>query len=105
MKVEGHPRKGEEFEFHDATLSMKAPIIALVEGGAVYGTSFKQVEHLPDETTVIACWHGQWKTDGFLTTVGELRAKAGPIVEKHEREKKRRAADRKAEKQKTGKKA
>jgi len=98
MRVEGHPRKGAEFEFYDASLSMKAPIIALTEKAAIYGTSFKQIEHLPDETVVIACWHGQYRTDGFLTTVGELRAKAKPIVEKHESEKKQRAAERKAAK-------
>ena len=28
---------------------------------------------LPDETPVVAHWHGQWRTDGFAMTVGELR--------------------------------
>ncbi len=100
MKVEGNPRNGAEFEFHDASLSMKAPIIALTGKSAIYGTSFKQIEHLPDDTTVIACWHGQYRTDGFLTTVGALRAKAKLVVDRHEADKKRRAAERKVSKEK-----
>ena len=76
MKVEGSLQAGENFEFCDSSLSRNAPFIALVAGGAICGQSFKHINHLPDETVVIACWHGKRKTDGFLTTVGELRSKA-----------------------------
>lgn len=30
------------------------------------------------ETPVLAHWHGEWRTDGFATTVGELKDKATP---------------------------
>jgi hypothetical protein len=35
---------------------------------------------LPDDTPVLAHWHGQWRTDGFATTVGQLKAKAATAV-------------------------
>jgi hypothetical protein len=35
-----------------------------------------QLFDLPDRTPVLAHWHGQYRTDGFATTVGELKAKA-----------------------------
>jgi hypothetical protein len=31
---------------------------------------------LPDATPVVAHWHGQYRTDGFALSVGELRALA-----------------------------
>jgi hypothetical protein len=31
---------------------------------------------LTDDTQVIANWHGQWRTEAFLTTVGALKSKA-----------------------------
>jgi hypothetical protein len=49
---------------------------ALVDGRLIVTRNATKLFDLPDATPVLAHWHGQWRTDGFATTVGELRGKA-----------------------------
>ena len=84
MKVTAHHmRPGAEFQFADPPRTKaKAPIIA-IHGNEVVATYYvSDLKRLPDEAIVVACWHGQWKTDGFHMTLGDLRAIAVAAAEK-----------------------
>jgi hypothetical protein len=50
---------------------------------------------------VIAHWHGEWRTDGFLLTVGGLKAKAAEWQAEHDKLKAVRAAAREEQKRRT----
>lgn len=84
MKVAAHHmRPGSEFQFADApSRKAKAPIIA-INGDEVVATYYvSDLKRMPDEAIVIACWHGQWRTDGFHMTLGDLRTIAAAAAEK-----------------------
>jgi hypothetical protein len=80
MKIEGDDflQAGDWFQF-----STKKPHVAaqanfcIILPDKVYVTRYaKALWQHPDETPVIANWHGERRTDAYATTVGQLRAKA-----------------------------
>jgi hypothetical protein len=76
-KIVGDVRPGGEFKFvakpHCAAPSTFA---ALLPGELRVTRYANSLFTLPDDTPVLAHWHGNWRTDGFATTVGELKKKA-----------------------------
>ena len=75
--ITGEVRPGSEFRFENKpSNAAAATFAALVDGRLVVTRYAAHLFHLPDDTPVLAHWHGQWRTDGFATTVGELKAKA-----------------------------
>ena len=78
MKIVGDDlRNGGEFEFTNKPGNMASALfIAVTDDGIVATRTFTTLVRYPDKTPVIANWHGQHRTDGFLTTVGELKKKA-----------------------------
>ena len=82
IKIEGTDegydlRPGSEFEFTAKPSSMAASTFTAIARERVIVTRrFTSLEMLPPETPVIAHWHGEWRTDAFPSTVGELKAKA-----------------------------
>jgi hypothetical protein len=77
LQITGSVRSGAEFEFTVKPAS-KAPatFAALLPDELRVTNHAAELFSLPDATPVLAHWHGQWRTDGFATTVGELKAKA-----------------------------
>jgi hypothetical protein len=70
-------RPGAEFEFTGKPSNMAASTFTAITPERVIVTRrFTSLEKLPPETPVIAHWHGERRTDAFLSTVGELSAKA-----------------------------
>jgi hypothetical protein len=71
-------REGGEFEFvvppdrraHSTFVAPTSETEVLVTRRAT------DLFHLPDDTPVVAHWHGEYRTDAFRLTVGELKAKA-----------------------------
>lgn len=76
MVIEG-ARPGKEFQLTNRpSTCAPANFIALTDGKAVVTRRLTDILGLPDETPVVANWHGTYRTDAFSTTVGDLRAKA-----------------------------
>jgi hypothetical protein len=80
IKIEGpHEglRPGAEFEF-TASPSNKAPstFTAITPERVIVSHYFTDIQGLPADTPVVAHWHGRYRTEAFLSTVGELAAKA-----------------------------
>jgi hypothetical protein len=70
-------RDGEEFEFTNNPGNMASALfIAITDSEVVITRKFTALCRYPDKTPVIANWHGAHRTDGFLTTIGELKKKA-----------------------------
>ena len=70
-------RPGAEFKFTAKPSHAAASTFTAITPERVFVTRhFTAIETLPPETPVIAHWHGQYRTDAFLTTVGDLVAKA-----------------------------
>jgi hypothetical protein len=68
---------GERFRFTGKPSNMAASTFTAVTPERVIVTRrFANLEKLPPETPVAAHWHGERRTDAFLSTVGELMAKA-----------------------------
>lgn len=66
-------RPGDEFRFEKSPGSAAdAVFIALYLGNAIVTRRFDNLLLYPEHTPVIANWHGQYRTDAFSTTVGEL---------------------------------
>jgi hypothetical protein len=78
MTIEGSDlRPGSQFEFTTAPRNMAASsFVAIAADRVIVTRRFADLATLPADTPVIAHWHGQRRTDAFLTTVGELTAKA-----------------------------
>jgi hypothetical protein len=77
MKITGDVRPGHEFELTaKPTSKSKATFIVALPGELRVTRRLSDILDLPDNTPVIAHWHGQHRTDGFATTVGELKQKA-----------------------------
>jgi hypothetical protein len=77
MKIDGDVRPGAEFELV-CKPSNCAPstFSALVPDGLFVTRRLTELFRFSDDTPVLAHWHGEWRTDGFATTVGELKARA-----------------------------
>jgi hypothetical protein len=75
--ITGDVRPGNEFKFvrppHHAAAST---FTALADGRLQVTRHAETLFQLPDATPVLAHWHGDHRTDGFATTVGELKVKA-----------------------------
>ena len=67
-------RPGSEFRLTaKATNTSNATFVA-VEGSTIHVTRrLSDLFEFPDQTPVVAHWHGERRTDGFALTVGELR--------------------------------
>jgi hypothetical protein len=78
MRITGDDlRDGDEFEFTNKPSNLASALfIAITDDEVIATREFSALGRLPDKTPVIANWHGQHRTDGFLTTVGELKKKA-----------------------------
>jgi hypothetical protein len=75
--ITGEVRPGSEFRFADKPSNAAASTFAALVGGRLVVTRHAtRLFHLSDDTPVLAHWHGQWRTEGFATTIGELKAKA-----------------------------
>lgn len=76
MVIEG-ARPGKEFQLtYKPANCAPANFIAITDGKAIVSRRLNDILDLPDETPVVANWHGTYRTDAFSTTVGELRAQA-----------------------------
>jgi hypothetical protein len=68
---------GERFRFTSKPSNMAASTFTAVTPERLVVTRrFVNLRDLPPETPVIAHWHGERRTDAFLSTVGDLAAKA-----------------------------
>jgi hypothetical protein len=77
----GDLRVGEEFQFTNKPTSAAASTFAAVLPDELRVTRYaSELFGLPDETPVLAHWHGNWRTDAYATTVGQLKAKAGAVM-------------------------
>lgn len=73
MKITGSLRPGSEFEITTpATQKAKVPYLIITDTEIVATHYLNEVYNYPGDTQVIAFWPGQWRTDGFITTVSEL---------------------------------
>ena len=79
MQIEGNGtlRDGAEFRFTSPTRNKAASTFtAILKNKVIVARCFDELRGLAPDTPVIAHWHGQYRTDAFLSTVGELRQKA-----------------------------
>jgi len=78
MKIYGpelHP--AVEFKFMNTLTSMSASTFsALTEEGLFVSRTFYDLCALPDNTPVMAHWHGARRTDAFVGTLGEFKQMA-----------------------------
>jgi hypothetical protein len=78
MKITGDVRPGAEFQLTAKPSNMAQSTFAAVLPEEIRVTRrLTELFDLPNDTPVLAHWHGEWRTDGFATTIGELRIKAG----------------------------
>jgi|KBSSwiStaDraftv2_1062776.scaffolds.fasta_scaffold16179_10 hypothetical protein len=74
---EGDTRPGDEFRFTSSpTAWASSTFTAIVPDGAIVTRRFSHLQGLPPETPVVAHWHGEWRTDAFLSSVAQLTTKA-----------------------------
>ena len=74
MKITGDVRPGHEFKLTNKPQSLSpATFRAALPCELRVTRRFSDLFDLPDETPVVANWHGTHRTDAFTTTVGELR--------------------------------
>ena len=67
-------RPGSEFRLTaPARRQSSATFVAVWDGTIRVTRRLSELFDLPDEVPVVAHWHGQFRTDGFALTVGELR--------------------------------
>jgi hypothetical protein len=65
---------GERFQLTTIPTRMADATFVAVYGTTVHVTRrLSDLLTLPDDTPVVAHWHGQRRTDGFALTVGELK--------------------------------
>lgn len=73
----GDVRPGEEFSFEKKPTNLaKATFVALVDGKLVVTRRAIELFSLPDETPILAHWHGNHRTDAFVMNVRTLKEKA-----------------------------
>lgn len=76
MRIVG-ARPGEEFQFTAKPTNKASGTFVAVVGDEMRVTNYAhELFGLPDETPVLAHWHGSYRTDGFAMTVGSLKAAA-----------------------------
>lgn len=69
-------RPGGEFRFTVKPTNMAAStFMAVTTGGVTITRRFSNLQKFAEDTPVIAHWHGDRRTDAFLSTVGDLKAK------------------------------
>lgn len=75
MKIYGSELKpASEFKFTNTLTSMSASTFsALTEEGLFVSRTFYDLKDLPEETPVMAHWHGARRTDAFVGTLGEFK--------------------------------
>lgn len=77
MEITGDVRPGAEFEITaKPTNCASSTFAALTPNGLTVTRRLAELFAFPDDTPVLAHWHGSYRTDGFSTTVGELKEKA-----------------------------
>lgn len=77
VKISGDIRIGAEFEITARpTNCASSTFAALTTEGLTVTRRLAELFTFPDDTPVLAHWHGSYRTDGFSTTVGELKEKA-----------------------------
>ncbi len=78
MKITGESlRSGSEFQFvSKPTVMASANFIAIKEGEIIVTRRASDLFDLSDQVSVIANWHGERRTDAFLLTIRDLKAKA-----------------------------
>lgn len=77
MKITGDVRPGTEFQIlTKPTSCASSTFAALTPEGLTVTRRLADLYAYPDDTPVLAHWHGSYRTDGFATTVGELKQKA-----------------------------
>ena len=70
-------RDGKEFEFTKKPSNMAASTFTAITNDKTYVTRrFTNLKDLPDDTPVIAHWHGHRRTDAFILTISKLKEKA-----------------------------
>ncbi len=70
-------RPGSEFRFESKPTNMAAAnFIAVKKDQLIITRRASDLFALADDTPVIANWHGERRTDAFLLTIAELKAKA-----------------------------
>ena len=101
--ITGDVRPSAEFEFTCEPRNMaQSTFTALTNGKLIVTRRFTDLCSLPDDTPVLAHWHGERRTDGFSTTIAQLKAKS-PDIDEQVAEAKTRAEE--AAKMKARKKA
>ena len=76
LRITGSVRPGADFQFTaKPTNQAPAAFAALLPDELRVAKRAADIFGLPDATPVLAHRHGQWRTDGFATTVGELKAR------------------------------
>ena len=79
MKITGDIRCGSEFKFvRKPNVMAASTFIAVLPGELRVTRRFSDLADLPDETPVVAHWHGTHRTDAFACTVLELKEKSRP---------------------------
>ena len=75
--ITGCVKPGDQFRFekppHQAA---QATFITFHDEKYIVTRYVNNLFKFDDKVTVIANWHGQYRTDAFATTVGELKEKA-----------------------------
>lgn len=82
MKITGEDlRPGSEFQITSSIgAKARATFIAALPGELRVTRRLSDLLDLPEDTPVIANWHGQYRTDAFATTVGELKVKVSQLA-------------------------
>jgi hypothetical protein len=76
MKITGDVRPGADFRFTaKPTVAAASTFAALLPDELRFTRRAAELFNLPGDTPVLANWHGAHHTEGFATTVGELKAK------------------------------
>lgn len=75
MKITGTVRPGNEFQFEKKASHMASSTFAAFTDKEVIVTRrFMDLCTPPDDMSVLAHWHGNYRTEGFASTVGELKS-------------------------------
>jgi hypothetical protein len=77
MKIIGDVRPGKDFQITTKPTNLaSSTFAALTSDGLLVTRRLADLWRFSDDTPVLAHWHGESRTDGFATTVGEIKSKA-----------------------------
>lgn len=77
MKITGDVRLSKDFKITTKPANLASSTFsALTPDGLLVTRRLADFWGFSDDTPVLSHWHGEYKTDGFATTVGELKSKA-----------------------------